>query len=190
MQQEKPELNMSDFEAGEEFIPDITSGTKIKKDPWREKELIFKYNKTFIRLMNRDPNRLFTYWEVNNPVFYQQQPLLRLFSEKEGIHFDIEINHNSDNWYIAPVKGSHTYRIAIGYLQNGIFHPLSYSNRVNTPSDRPSEILDQKWMSIEDLTACYYLEINATLGYIKSLEKRKREEGLNIDSYSFIRHRD
>src|SRR5690554_1460629 len=74
----KMNINKMDFEIGREI--DINSqeiqksekkriGEGIKKTTERY-ELKNRYNKTFIRLFARDPNWLYSYWEVDNEEFY------------------------------------------------------------------------------------------------------------------------
>ncbi len=153
---------------------------------WRENELKYKYNKTLIRLISRDPNWLYAYWEVKESEFYQNKPVLRLFYENKNTYYDIEIDHESDNWYISHVKPEQKYRIAIGYMKNDNFHSLCESNSIYTPADRPSDNLDQKWMYIEELSEYQYrIEINSTISMMKSLKDRKEKEKSQISSPPF-----
>ena len=153
---------------------------------WTENELKYKYNKTLIRLISRDPNWLYAYWEVKESEFYQNKPVLRLFYENKNTYYDIEIDHESDNWYISHVKPEQKYRIAIGYMKNDNFHSLCESNSIYTPADRPSDNLDQKWMYIEELSEYQYrIEINSTISMMKSLKDRKEKEKSQISSPPF-----
>ncbi|MFW6006687.1 MAG: DUF4912 domain-containing protein [Bacillota bacterium] len=153
---------------------------------WKYNELKYKYNKTLIRLVSRDPNRLYAYWEVTEPEFYQHHPVLRLYAENEKKHYDIDIYHEAESWYISQVKPQSEYKVAIGYKKDGTFYTLSQSNTIRTPSDRPSDNLDEKWMYIQELEKyTYRIEINSTLSLIESMEKRKEKEHLNISSYPF-----
>jgi len=152
---------------------------------WLKKEFKNKYNKTFIRLFARDPRWIYCYWEINVSEYYQNTPVLRIFDESNFKHFDITINHNTDSWYINQIKQNNKYKVAIGYSLNNHFIALAYSNTIKTPADRPSEILDEKWMIIEGLDKySYLLNINSSLSIIKKIEKRKRHEELNIDSFT------
>ncbi len=193
MEERKLQPDKTDFEAGEELGIEINEKDETEKEfkmqdySWEENELKHKYNKTMIRLIVRDPNWLFSYWEVTNPEYYENQPVLRLFAQSTDEVHDIEIRHNVDNWYISNVKPKNRYKVAIGFKKDGIFHPLCYSNTVNTPSSQPSNIIDEKWMSIEELSKyTYRIEINSSLSLLKSLKKRREnEEEINVDSFSF-----
>lgn len=188
MKNKKPRLNSLDMEVGEEFnIENIkTTEKKIQDYNWENEELKNKYNKTIVRLITRDPNRLYTYWEITTPEYYHNQPILRVFNENEDNFFDIIVNHEADDWYITNIKPNKNYKVAIGYKKNDFFYPLAYSRSVKTPADRPSDIIDEKWMTIEELSEySYRIDINSTLSLLKSLKKRREKEERNIDSFSF-----
>ena len=195
MERQKLQTDSSDYEVSEEpGITGIKSSTvQIKKEEkynWGKKELKYKYNKTFVRLFSRDSNNLFAYWEITEPEYYQNQPVLRLFNESNNNFRDIDISHHTDNWYITRVKEKNKYKVAIGYKKDNIFYPLCYSNTVNTPPCGPSEIIDEKWMSIEELSKyTYRIDINSTLSLIKSLQKRKRKEELKAGSLTYTRRK-
>ena len=188
-----------DMEIGEEisidesdYVKDINScdqnniENNSESYDWTENELKHKYNKTLIRLISRDPNWLYTYWEVTEPNYYQNQPVLRLFAEDEEKYYDIEINNDINDWYLSQVKPKQRYQVAIGYKKDGIFHSLSRSKTVITPTDRPSDNLDQKWMYIKELSEyTYRIDINSTLSLMESLKKRKEKEKVNVSSFSF-----
>jgi len=192
----RPPLNKLDLEAGEELgvdemYEDIKNKEKeVKLDErevWSRDEpwLREKYGKNFVRLIARDPNYLFAYWEINNQEFYQNQPVLRLVEEDYNSSVDIQINHDTMSWYLNS-QPDKSYSIIIGYLSDGVFHPLVKSNTVRTPLDRPSHIIDEHWMTIEELSG-YSIRIEMdTLSMIKNIEGRKKAAEINVDSYSFI----
>lgn len=191
----RPPINKLDLEAGEELgvdemYEDIKNKEKEVKlterevmsrdEPWLRE----KYGKDFVRLIARDPNYLFAYWEINNQEFYQNQPVLRLV-EEDYSSVDIQINHDTMSWYLNS-QPDKSYSIIIGYLRDGVFHPLVKSNTVRTPLDRPSHIIDEHWMTIEELSG-YSIRIEMdTLSMIKNIEGRKKAAEINVDSYSFI----
>jgi hypothetical protein len=196
----KAPLNYTDYEFAENLSPEKKVGIEKdeNKNTFKEEELKRreefvnkielkeKYDITMIRLLVRDPNNLYAYWEVNKEDYYHNKPCLRLFSENEEKYYDIQINHQSDNWYISPVKANHNYKLAIGYKKDNIFFPLAYSNSITTPAEGPSEIIDEEWMTIEELKKYTYKINYNTLSLIKSLEKRKREREINADSLSIL----
>ena len=142
-----------------------------------------KYEKTFVRLLVRDPGWLYTYWEVNNKAFHENRSVLRLFIGDQNSYQDINISSQTREWFISGVKPREKYRIEIGFYKNGIFHPLASSRTVTTPTNRPSDNLDQAWMYIEELSRySYRIDINATLSIIKNIEDRKKKAQQNISS--------
>ncbi|MFW5976608.1 MAG: DUF4912 domain-containing protein [Bacillota bacterium] len=157
-----------------------------KSYEWKNNELKYKYNKTLVRLISRDPNWLYAYWEVTEPEFYENKPVLRLIVENEKKYYDIDINHEIDNWYIDQVKPKNKYKVALGYKKNDKFIPLTYSNSIITPPDKPSDNLDERWMYIQELDKYVYkIDINSSLSLMESLKRRKEKEELNISSYPF-----
>ncbi|HLV09708.1 MAG TPA: DUF4912 domain-containing protein [Halanaerobiales bacterium] len=189
----RPPLNNYGFEAGEEMGVDemYEDLKKEEKSEYQEKEYNYpylgeKYHQDFIRLITRDPGHLFTYWEINNEEFFRHQPALRLIEEDFDKHIDIVINHQATSWYLNS-QSNISYSVIIGYFKNGVFHSLARSNKVKTPPDKPSHIIDEHWMTIEELSA-YSIRVEMdTLSMIKSIEGRKKAAELNIDSYSFSR---
>ena len=184
-----PGINSGDMEASMET--GISSGEigKIKEmQKEKEKELNYRYNKTVIRLVTRDPNTIYAYWEVNQDIYYHNKPVLRIFCENDRTYFDLDINYNTVDWYINNLEPKRRYRAAIGYMREGKFHPLAFSRTVETPAGRPSDIIDERWMTIEELSRYTYLiDINSTLSLMKSLKKRREKEARNIDSFMFQR---
>jgi hypothetical protein len=154
---------------------------------WLGKKLKFKYNKTFIRLFSRDPNLLYTYWEVNDGDYYNNSPLLRLSSQENNNFRDIKLNSEQSNYYISGINPDHTYKAAIGYEKNGLFKALAYSDWVTTPPDSPSDIIDEKWMSIDELyeEETYQIKINSSLSILQGEKRRRKKKEEDADSYSF-----
>ncbi|MFW5999236.1 MAG: DUF4912 domain-containing protein [Halanaerobiaceae bacterium] len=178
-------ISSGDMEAGMDmgFSPGELETARQKEDYSGEGKLPFRYDKTLIRLVSRDPSTLYAYWEVNQDIYYHSKPLLRIFCEEKRSYFDIEINYNTIDWYINGVEPGKTYRASIGYIRNGKFHELASSRTVSTPPGSPSDIIDERWMTIEELSRYTYLiDINNTLSLMKSLEKR-RERERNVDSF-------
>ncbi len=194
----RSEKNMEKKKPDMEFSEEIGINSNMYKtveedsesiDPanynWEEQELKNKYNKNLIRLMVKDPGWLYTYWEITNPEFYENKAILRLFLEDENKYYDISISHQATDWYICHVKPDSPFKVAIGYLKDGIFKPLCFSRTVTTPRNKPSDNLDLKWLYIEELSRySYRIDINSTLSLIKSLEKRRQKE--NISSLSLL----
>lgn len=187
-------LNRLDFEAGEDIGLDVDIFEPVKidkekshKENYQEQEdypLKEKYNDTYIRLLVRDPEYLYTYWEVEDKAFYNN-PYLRLVKDDDNSKIDIKINDNADSWYLK-VEPDTSYRLEIGYKVNEHFYLLASSNSVKTPLHRPSDIVDEHWMTIEELSKYIYRIEMDSLEIIKNIEQRRIEEEFHVDSYSFL----
>ncbi|MFW6305760.1 MAG: DUF4912 domain-containing protein [Bacillota bacterium] len=145
-----------------------------------------KYGKEFIRLFIRDPEYLFTYWEVNKNEYYENEPCLRLHNEDDNNIKDIRIGPDLNNWYIH-VEPNKSYRVTIGYKINNIFYSIASSRVVRTPRNRPSDYIDEHWMTIEELSAYSFRIEMDTLSMIKNIEGRKIEEELEADSFTLLK---
>lgn len=160
-------------------------------EPFREEHFIFpeKYGKDRIVLLIRDPYWTHAYWEINqgtidrirrengDDVINSAKLVLRVKDiqnanpDKPNSFFDIEIAPGARNWYINVMKPNTTYCVEIGYrTQDGRFIMIARSNYVVTPRAGVSEVLDEEWMSIEEM---YALSGGLGLG-LSSAELRKR----------------
>ena len=188
----------TEYEVGEEIGVDIlmkeSSNSSVSEETQIENPLSEtgfypiqeNYNKTFVRLFSRDPYYLFTYWEIKEYEFYQNAPILRLFHIEEDVFKDIEINHYTKKWYLKVEPGNR-YKVEIGYTKNGIFFPLASSRIVSTPLDRPSALIDEHWMTIEELSYyCVRVEMDS-LTLLKNIKGRKIEEELEANSLTLIK---
>jgi len=163
-----------------------TDQNKINNKKDQEEYLLKnKYGRDHIRLFNRDSNYLFTYWEINQEEYYNNTPYLRLHNEENESYTDLEINHYSDQWYLES-QPDKEYRVSIGYKKDGEFFPLQTSKKTRTPLDRPSDIIDEHWMSIEELSRYSYKVEMGSLSIIKSIEGRKIQEELEADSLTLV----
>lgn len=143
-------------------------------------ELPDNYGDTRIVLMVRDPEWLFTYWEIPKEVMdsvlntlggmaHGAKIVLRVYDVTDVIfdgnnahkYFDIEVTGGTRNWYIHVGEPNRSFCVDIGFLtSHGIFYTLSRSNTVRTPRTSVSEVVDEKWMGIEEL----YEKIYAPMG--------------------------
>jgi len=135
-----------------------------------EEELPVGYGDNKVVLMVRDPHWAYAYWEINSrkiaeakrklsSAFDESRLILRIYDitgidfDGENAHsfFDIEIPNVLGNWYVPLGRPNRTFCIDIGYKEKGggLF-VLSRSNKVTSPRDTFSEVLDEEWMSTED----------------------------------------
>lgn len=183
---ETDELKVSTSSAGDidvELSKKINNKNDVNKEFYQLKE---NYNQNFVRLFNRDPSYLYSYWEIYQKDFFDNTPYLRIYNEDKNNYSDIEINHNSTNWYLES-EPDNEYRVEIGYKKDGIFYPLVSSERIRTPLDRPSNIIDEHWMTIEELTRYSFRIEMDTMSMIKSIEGRKIQEEMEADSMALVK---
>jgi hypothetical protein len=153
------------------------------------------YHVDRIVAMARDPHWIFTYWEVTDgkyrelerafgPVWPSCKMILRVYDRAaaDERHFDIVLTREARTWYIN-VSAMGRYQIAIGALgPDGRFELVAISNVVETPSDRVSDRIDEKWMVPDDVfdkifAASGGYDMHSASGELKALlEKRLLEE--------------
>lgn len=186
-------------------LPEHLTGITLAED--RETQIPQNYNDTGIVLMVRDPYWLYSYWNINHETkerisslygTWENLPLvLRVYDTTDinfdgfnsNYYFDIQINHQSNNWYIHVGGPNRSFCVDIGFIQaNGSFYTIARSNTVTTPRDNISDVLDEEWMVIEeDFRRLYRLaggEMgNSSAELVESLIKRlEREIGSGVVS--------
>lgn len=153
------------------------------------------YNVDRIVAMVRDPHWLFSYWEVTDRKYRELERtfgslwpsckmILRVYdrsSEKQG-HFDVVLTREARTWYIN-VSAQGRYQIAIGALSpDGRFELVAISSVVETPADRVSDRIDERWMVPDDVfdrifAASGGFDMHSASGELKGLlEKHLIEE--------------
>jgi uncharacterized protein len=152
---------------------------QIQNIPWN-------YGDNIIYLLIRDPYWIYSYWEIQKD--HEQKALdslasdwgsvksvLRVYdvtdTEKNPPFFDIALQSMADHWFIN-VGAHRCYYVEIGLLhRDGRFVMLARSNRVKTPRDGMSDVLDEHWMSV-DFDKLYALSGGFELGK-SSMELKK-----------------
>ncbi len=130
----------------------------------RRQELPSNYGDNQIFLMVRDPQWLYTYWEIQNDLqdktlaklggsWEYVKTVLRVYdiTERKGLpsFWDIPVFGLVSNWTIQ-VKPNRSYFVELGLLhRDGRFVAMVRSNEVTTPRDGMSEVLDERWMGID-----------------------------------------
>lgn len=129
------------------------------------------YGDNRIVLMVRDPEWLFTYWEIRKEIMnnvlntfgslaHSAKIVLRVYDVTDIIfdgnnahkYFTIEVSGGARSWYIHVGEPNRSFCVDIGFLTpNGTFRILSRSNTVRTPRAGVSEVTDETWMSIAEL---------------------------------------
>ncbi|RKZ05676.1 hypothetical protein DRQ05_06035 [bacterium] len=134
----------------------------MEEAPVEAVEMPSRYNIDRIVTLVRDPNWIFTYWEVTDDTIANMKDrfganwvdcrmILRIFDRRDDRFFDIELNESARNWYIN-VEPAGKYQVAIGVIDpDGKFEQIAISNLVETPSGRISDVVDEKWIIPDDL---------------------------------------
>lgn len=122
------------------------------------------YGEDRLAVLARDPYCIFAYWEVSLPTRKQLQERLgeenwqnaslqlRVFKhawssdEKVESFFDVQLHHETDNWYLPVMDSDRLYHVELGWkLPGGSFEAVLRSNAVRTPRDGLSDIIDEEW---------------------------------------------
>lgn len=135
-----------------------------------------QYGRNKIILQVRDPRWIYSFWEVTPKLwerlrdelkenFSRAKKVLRVY-DVTGIifnggnansFFDIEVNYESDNWYINTNGPDRSWCVDLGLrLPDGKFIMILRSNVVHTPAEGPSWITDEEWMIPDEIFGRLY----------------------------------
>ncbi len=149
--------------------------------PFADDPLPTGYGEDRITLICKDPYWLHAYWELM-PASLERAwemlghttafPALRVHHFAAGAtsspagSFDIEVNDHARNWYIHGGRPGASFEAEIGLKSvDGRFVGLARSQRVSAPADRPSDLMDEEWLS----AAGEFEEIYALSGGYRTL---------------------
>ena len=156
------------------------------------------YNQTKLVVMVRDPYWLYAYWDIDA---HMQQQINSQFSLHPGIlrsiirihditdisfdgsnslsQVDVDVDLGAKNWYLFIGEPNRSFVFDLGLINSdGEMFLISRSNIVRTPSDGPSEIVDEKWMA-HDFEEIYRASGGHTVGLSSGeilQEKRRAQE--------------
>ncbi|MBD3316907.1 MAG: DUF4912 domain-containing protein [Chitinivibrionales bacterium] len=129
-----------------------------------------QYGETYLIAIPRDPEWIYTYWEVNEETlahikrrtgersFSTAKRVLRLLDvtdvDYDGSnawnHTDIEITPFADSWYIKVPQAGRCYVVEHGLLTaGGDWVIIKRSKSVEIPRDGVSEEIDDEWSTLE-----------------------------------------
>jgi hypothetical protein len=130
------------------------------------------YGDDRIVLMVKDPWWLYAYWEIQPSTERSArsqllphevaglQSILRVYdvtgiefpSQSAHRSFDISLSGLATNWYIHTDAPNRSFIVDIGLLtKSGRFLPLARSNQVTAPRFGPSDVIDEAWMTTEEM---------------------------------------
>lgn len=128
-----------------------------------------KYGHDRFVLLTRDPQWLFAYWEITPETERELQNtggrdlagaprILRVYDVATDKTFDIRIHPGAKSWYVhLPVDGR-TWKVEIGYVgHSGKFYRLFESNLVTTPRKSVSNVIDERYGSLDDYDEAFAL---------------------------------
>jgi hypothetical protein len=132
---------------------------------YSSKSLPDGYGNTEAALLPRDPYWMFVYWEVcektrNNLVsqvgketFEKSKSVIRVYEVMEGDntgkYFDIPVIMEAKNWYVNVSECGKTYMCELGIITpDGRFIGIVRTNKVSLPRSGVSDVIDEKWMSV------------------------------------------
>jgi len=148
------EREMSSGKIGPNQEPDYSS-----------KSLPDGYGNTEAALLPRDPYWMFIYWEISESsknniikqigkdIFEKSRGVIRVYEvndkEELGKYFDIPVIIDAKNWYINVNECGKSYICEIGVITlDGRFIAIVRTNKVTLPKSGVSDIIDEKWMSV------------------------------------------
>jgi len=123
------------------------------------------YGNTEAVLLPRDPFWMFTYWEISyNTVdrlikeigidnFQKSRKVIRVYKLTDNGNiedfFDVPIVLEAKNWYINVNECGKTYECEVGLITpDGRYIGIVKTNKVMLPKSSVSDVVDEKWMSV------------------------------------------
>ncbi|MBI3313805.1 MAG: DUF4912 domain-containing protein [Candidatus Omnitrophica bacterium] len=118
--------------------------------------LPYSYNHTLLVLMVRDPYWIYGYWDFSSQTwdwiqdFKKREPasrvILRVHNLDKKTFSDLDVPLDAKNWYLNVGEPNASFEAELGLLDPyGRFHLIAKSNRVRTPRDTPSNVIDKNW---------------------------------------------
>lgn len=131
------------------------SSPKKKIDIVEYYDLPYRYNQTVIKVLAQTPTNLFIYWDISDAdrknfkkqygddFFETTKPILIVYNDTLGYHFEIEINDFANSWYLHVADSKCDYRIELGRrpivktekLDTDYIY-ITTSNEIESPNDR------------------------------------------------------
>ncbi|PRX28636.1 uncharacterized protein DUF4912 [Orenia metallireducens] len=109
------------------------------------------FNRNKLILLAKDPDWIYTYWNVTGLETEKTKPIIRIYdvTNNQDDFFDVNISPAAGNWYIKAPNNNHHYYGEIGLLtENNIFIPLAESNSVFIPTKDPHKESSGLWMKV------------------------------------------
>ena len=132
------------------------SPTKTWSHKASREDLPFSYNQTRLEILVRDPEWAYAYWDFSAQtwnwvaeIFRRDsgaRPKLRVHNLSQRTSYDLDVNLEAKNWYLNLGQPDTEFEAELGILDSqGRFHLIARSNRIRTPRNSPSTVIDPKW---------------------------------------------
>jgi len=164
------------------------------------KDIPRDYGQDRLVLMVRDPYWAHAYWEITPETVELAKSelgnehegsssILRVYELTGGEtqqQCDIDLSGNAENWYINLGKPGASFCIDIGILTcSGRFYSLVRSNSITMPPIGMSNVIDEKWMSLqEEYERMYALSGGFAIGSSSAEMRRMFEKRLQQEMAS------
>jgi hypothetical protein len=138
------------------------TGGHMAMPPVESMEIPADYGVTRIVALVKDPNWIFSYWEITADRFRDLEKkfkddwtscsmALRVYDRASKGQFDVNISYEARSWYVSVAPGGR-YQVAIGIMTPaGKFVTIAESEVVETPRGRMSDRVDEKWVVPDEL---------------------------------------
>ena len=119
-------------------------------------DLPFSYNQTRLELMVRDPEWAYAWWDFSGETWKWMMKLfaedsatctkLRIHNLSHATSYDLDVHLDAKNWYVNLGFPDTEFEAELGLLDSkGRFHRIAKSNRVRTPRNGASTVIDPRW---------------------------------------------
>lgn len=151
-------------------------------------DLPYRYNQTIVKVLAQTPTTLFIYWDISDDdrenykkqygdnFFETTKPILIVYNDTLGYHFEIEINDFANSWYLHVADSKCDYRIELGR------RPISENIKINT-----NYIYITTSNKIESPNDKILLNKNPKMVYFRNVKTGINTEK-NINTLSFMRN--
>lgn len=169
-----------------------TSKTRKKKVEIVEYyDLPYRYNQTVVKVLAQTPTNLFIYWDISDAdrknlkkqygenFFEITKPVLIIYNDTLGYHFEVEINDFANSWYLHVEDSKCDYRIELGRRPiekneklNTNYISVSVSNEIESPNDKILLDSNQKMVYFRDVkTGIQTKKVMTNLSFIRNMGK-------------------
>ncbi|AGB41092.1 hypothetical protein Halha_1143 [Halobacteroides halobius DSM 5150] len=189
--QQQGEVNSSGGQSSQTVQKKQQEEKKLTKDITSIYQLPNDYQDNKLVLQVKNPQTAYLYWNYNQDQLehiakqagYQnlsQVPFtLKLIELDTANNYHVTVDLKAKQWYLNDLNPGHTYQVKLGLLdRQGNFYTVMTSNRLLQPRNTISNILDKRWMTVEEeVKQIYWLSgVYSTEDYSSSKVANKLKE--------------